>query len=94
MLLEAYQNICKKDTTMAMKQLQCANDTFVRLCSSADQSMQHADQHNLSSNALFVLREERELISQHDYLNDYIMNNAHCHFTPQPEDEKKKVEEP
>jgi hypothetical protein len=47
----------------------------------------------LSSNALFVLREERELISQQDYLNDYIMKNAQCHYTPQPEDEKKKVEE-
>ena len=54
--------------------------------------MQHADQNNLSSNALFVLREERELISQSDYLNEYIMKNAQCHFTPQPEDEKKKEE--
>jgi hypothetical protein len=56
--------------------------------------MTHADEHNLSSNALFVLREERELVSLNDFIKDYILKHPHCHYTTQPEqpDFKEKVE--
>ena len=57
----------------------------MNLCKKADQSMNLADVNNLSSNALFVLREERELVSHDDFIKDYVLKHPHCHYTTQPE---------
>lgn len=48
------------------------------LAQQADQSIQQSDQKGeIGNNALYVLREERELISGEDMM-DYIVNYPHC----------------
>ena len=49
------------------------------LCDAADQSMTQAEKTGQISNALYVLREERELISQND-MADYVLNYPECQY--------------
>ena len=50
--------------------------------------MNLADVNNFSSNALYVLREERELVSHDDFIKDYVLKHPHCHYTIQQEPEE------
>ena len=47
----------------------------------ADKNMQASEAGQSIGNALYVLRQERELISQED-LMDYLLNYPHCQFLP------------
>mgnify|MGYP006999513312 CR=1 FL=1 len=49
------------------------------MCDAADKSISQSEKTGQISNALFVLREERELISQSD-MADYVLNHPECHF--------------
>ncbi len=43
----------------------------------------------MSSNALFVLREEQELVSQEDMI-DYTINHPYCHYINNQANEKNQ----
>ena len=78
-LLEANESMNNDDLKGMVDSLSMIHDNLCDLASKADQSIAHADQTNQASNALFVLREERELISQDDMM-DYFINHPYCHF--------------
>ena len=77
-LLEANENMNNDDLKSMVENLSMIHDNLCNLASKADQSIAHADQSNTPSNALYVLREEQELVSQDDMM-DYFVNHPYCH---------------
>ena len=67
-----------QDLEKTVDLLSQVHPTLTQLCSQADKQMLLAEKNGkIGSNALYVLRQERELISGEDVL-DYIINYPEC----------------
>lgn len=78
-LLDAFEAMNNKQLPQAVDLLSQIHNNLVNLCDTADQSIAQAEKTGQISNALYVLREERELISKNDFA-DYVLNHPECHF--------------
>ena len=78
MLLESYNQMNNQNLSQTVQILEQIHPILTTLAQRADQSIQQSDQKGeIGNNALYVLREERELISGEDMM-DYIVNYPHC----------------
>ena len=91
-ILEAYEYLNNDDINRMVQNLGVIHENLTGLAAKADQSMIHAEQTGQSSNALYVLREEQELISQEDMI-DYITKYPHCHYSSVSEEAEKEEKE-